>query len=510
MRHYDYVIVGSGIAGLYAALLAREHGSVLVLTKSSIDECNTRYAQGGIAAPIGPDDSPELHLQDTLVAGNGLVNEEAARILTSEAADRIADLVRYGVPFDTEEGEMALGREGAHSRSRIVHAGGDSTGQHIELTLSGLARMSRVTILEHCLARDIGVESGAVGGLEALDASTGTSEEFECRFLILATGGCGQLYRVSTNPQVATGDGVALAYRAGAEVMDMEFIQFHPTALRLPGVPAFLISEAVRGEGGLLRDESGRRFMPDYDPQAELAPRDVVARAIVAEMTRLGSDHVYLDVTHLPPEKVSSRFPQIYRFCLDHGLDITREPIPVSPAAHYTMGGVRTNTWGETNLAGLYACGEVACMGLHGANRLASNSLLETVVFAKRVVQRTRESPRTAAPAAPDARPLAPAVPAEAPPASRTAVQALMWKEAGIIRDGPTLGGAARLLAAWELALGESSDRPSQELANLALVGRLVTEAALEREESRGAHYRRDFPEPRPEWLRHIVFRRHA
>jgi L-aspartate oxidase len=510
MDHYDYVIVGSGIAGLYAALLAREHGSVLVLTKSSIDECNTRYAQGGIAAPIGPEDSPELHLQDTLKAGAGLVNEEAARILTSEAADRIADLVRFGVPFDTANGEVALGREGAHSRARVLHAGGDSTGQHIELTLSGLARLSRVTILEYCLARQIRVEDGRAQGLEALDTRTGALEEFGCRFLILATGGCGRLYKVTTNPEVATGDGVAVAYGAGAEVMDMEFIQFHPTALRLPGVPAFLISEAVRGEGGLLRDESGRRFMPEYHPQAELAPRDVVARAIVTEMARSGSDRVYLDVTHLPPEKVSARFPQIYRFCLEHELDITREPIPVSPAAHYMMGGVRTNTWGETNLAGLYACGETACMGLHGANRLASNSLLETVVFAKRVVQRTLDSPDTPAPPALDARPLAGAAPADAPHPDRTALQALMWEKVGIVRDGPALGDAARLLAAWDAALPAPCDRHSHELANLLLLGRLVTEAAREREESRGAHYRRDFPEPRPEWLRHIVFRRHA
>jgi L-aspartate oxidase len=507
--HYDYLIVGSGIAGLYAALLAREHGSVLVLTKSSIDECNTRYAQGGIAASIGPEDSPELHLQDTLKAGAGLVNEEAARILTSEAADRIADLVRFGVPFDTANGEVALGREGAHSRPRVLHAGGDSTGQHIELTLSGLARLSRVTILEHCLARQIRVEGDTVQGLEALDARTGAQQEFGCRFLILATGGCGQLYKVTTNPEVATGDGVALAYRAGAEVMDMEFIQFHPTALRLPGVPAFLISEAVRGEGGLLRDESGRRFMPDYHPQAELAPRDVVARAIVTEMARSGSDRVYLDVTHLPPEKVSSRFPQIYRFCLEHELDITREPIPVSPAAHYMMGGVRTNTWGETNLAGLYACGETACMGLHGANRLASNSLLETVVFAKRVVQRTLDLPGVPTPAAPDARPLPGAALAKASRPDRTALQTLMWEKVGIVRDGPTLGEAARLLSAWKAALPAPCDRLSHELANLVLLGRLVTEAALQREESRGAHYRRDFPEPRPEWLRHIVFRRH-
>jgi L-aspartate oxidase len=250
--------------------------------------------------------------------------------------------------------------------------------------------------------------------------------------------------------------------------------------------------------------------MPDYHPQAELAPRDVVARAIVTEMAGSGSDRVYLDITHLPPEKVSARFPQIYRFCLEHKLDITGEPIPVSPAAHYTMGGVRTNTWGETNLAGLYACGEAACMGLHGANRLASNSLLETVVFAKRVVRRTVDSPGTPAPTAPDARVLTSATSAEAPRADRTALQALMWEKAGIVRDGPALAEATRLLSAWDAALPPPSDRPSHELANLVLAGRLVTEGALQREESRGAHYRRDFPEPRSEWLRHTVFCRHA
>src|SRR3990170_8270257 len=312
MKSYDYIIVGSGIAGLYAALLAKDHGSVLVLTKGSIDECNTRWAQGGIAAAVGPDDSPQIHPRDTIEAGAGLVDEEAARILAEEAADRIADLVRFGVPFDTLGGEVALAREGAHSRARVLHAGGDSTGAHIELSLSSLARHTRVTILEHCLVRRLLVEEGAVVGLEALDCRTNTREEFGSRFVVLATGGCGQLYKVSTNPPVATGDGVAVAYRAGAEVMDMEFIQFHPTALRLAGAPAFLISEAVRGEGGVLHDTEGRRFMPDYHPQAELAPRDVVARAIVAEMAGSGSDRVYLDVTHMAPERVSSRFPQIY------------------------------------------------------------------------------------------------------------------------------------------------------------------------------------------------------
>jgi L-aspartate oxidase len=510
VQQYDYVIVGSGIAGLFAALLARDHGSVLILTKGSIDECNTQHAQGGIAAPVGPDDSPELHYQDTITAGAGLVDEEAARILTSEATERIADLVRFGVPFDSMDGEVALGREGAHSRSRILHAGGDSTGAHIELSLSRLAQMSRITILEYCLAEEILVEGGTVRGIRALDERSNGREEFGCRFLILATGGCGHLYRVTTNPDVATADGVAVAYRAGAEITDMEFIQFHPTALRLPGVPTFLISEAVRGEGGVLCTVEGRAFMSEYHPQKDLAPRDVVARAIVEEMMRGGHDHVYLDVTHLPPEKVSARFPQIYRFCLDHGLDITKEPIPVSPAAHYMMGGVRTNTWGETNTRGLYACGEVACTGVHGANRLASNSLLETVVFARRAVARTVSGD------GPDPLPPSETLPLPEPPTARHAVpplnksdlQALMWDEVGIIRSRESLRRARAALSAWDASLATPDDRPSHELANLLLAGRLVTEAALLREESRGAHYRTDFPLTSDSWRRHIVFRR--
>jgi L-aspartate oxidase len=510
MKQYDYVIVGSGIAGLFAALLAKDHGSVLILTKGSIDECNTKHAQGGIAAPVGADDSPELHLQDTLAAGAGLVDEEAARILTSEATERIADLVRFGVPFDSSEGHVELGREGAHSRARVLHAGGDSTGEHIELSLSSLARMSAVTVKEYCLVEEILTEQGVAHGVQALDVRNGSRERFTARFVILATGGAGRLYRVTTNPDVATGDGVALAYRAGAEIADMEFIQFHPTALRLPGVPTFLISEAVRGEGGVLRNEEGRAFMADYHPQKDLAPRDVVARAIVAEMTRSGADHVDLDVTHLPPEKVSARFPQIYRFCLDHGLDITRQPIPVSPAAHYMMGGVRTNTWGETNLRELYACGEVACTGVHGANRLASNSLLETVVFARRAVE------RTASGSEPEPLPAAETVslpdPApgknDAPPLDRAALQSLMWDDVGIIRSKESLSRARETLSAWQSGFAATNDRPSHELSNLLLVGRLVAEAALLREESRGAHYRSDFPQPRDSWLRHIVFRK--
>ncbi|TMG01283.1 MAG: L-aspartate oxidase [Chloroflexi bacterium] len=532
---YDYVIIGSGIGGLYAAIQARERGSVLVVTKGSIDDCNTRWAQGGIAAPIGAGDSAKEHLRDTIEAGAGLVDEEAARVLTSEAAARIEDLVRLGVPFDTSEGEIALAREGAHSQARVLHAGGDSTGAHIELTLASLARQEGITVLENTIATEIvkgeapnsarptsaskRAERG-VYGIRALNTKMGDASEYSCLHLILATGGAGQMYRVSTNPAVATGDGIALAYRAGAEVTDMEFVQFHPTALRLPGVQPFLISEAVRGEGGTLRDVRDERFMPEYDERAELAPRDVVARAIVDRMAETGADHVLLDVTHLERGHVIARFPQIYRFCLDAGLDITREPIPVSPAAHYTMGGIRTNVWGETTLAGLYACGECACTGVHGANRLASNSLLETVVFAQRVIQRTVEAPGGSAPGTPGALDISDPAASESGPPAREAVQSLMWDNAGIVREAGGLAQAKAALSAWDGALTRErsegdprvalTDRAGLELRDLILCSRLVAEAALLREESRGAHYRTDFPEAREDWRRHLVFRRGA
>jgi L-aspartate oxidase len=535
-RHFDYIIVGSGIAGLYAALMARDHGSVLILTKGSIDEANTKYAQGGIAAAIASDDSPELHLQDTLISGAGLVNPDTARILATEAQDRIADLVRFGVPFDSVDGEVELGQEGAHSRRRILHAGGDSTGAHIELTLSEVARHSRITILEHSQAKELLIEDGAAVGVVALDARNNGAEEFTCAHLVLATGGCGQLYRVTTNPPVATADGVALGYRAGAEIMDMEFIQFHPTALTLAGAPVFLISEAVRGEGGLLYNADGERFMPGYDERAELAPRDIVARAIVSEMARTGSDRVYLDVTALPPERTAVRFPQIMRYCANYGVDITKDRIPVSPAAHYTMGGVRTNEWGETNIRNLYAAGEVACTGVHGANRLASNSLLETVIFAKRVISRTLDPNRkTVAPYGgalrlPDTlneahktgvyrpggdEPTRIGIPARALPFAETPLglanlQELMWEKVGIVRDGAGLAEAALTLAMWQRSAPAPTDRPSLELANLLLAARITTEAALLRQESRGAHYRTDFPETLDSWRHNIIFRRDA
>jgi len=509
MTNYDYIIVGSGIAGLYAALLAVGQGSVLVLTKGSIDDCNTRYAQGGIAAAISKDDSPELHYRDTIAAGDGLCDADAVRILTDEAAECVADLIKLQVPFDTLDGAISLGREAAHSMPRIIHAGGDATGEHIETTLSQQVRSTRGKVLEHCLVSEIITEGGKVEGVKVLDCQTKLTEEYSCRFLILATGGAGQLFKYTTNSDVVTGDGIALAFKAGAEISDMEFFQFHPTSLHLPGVTPFLISEAVRGEGGILRNADGYRFMPYYAPEAELAPRDVVARSIVYEMRKRGSDSVFLDVTHLPARLITARFPHIYRFCQEHGLNITKELIPVAPAAHYLMGGVKVNEWGEANIPGLLAIGEAACTGVHGANRLASNSLLESVVFARRAIQKTQTAhPFVIASEAnefhflPHREPLS-----KTPPLNLANLQSLMWDKVGIIRSGDGLTEAANILAAWEHSLPRFADRVSHELSSLVLCGRLMAEAALLREESRGAHFRTDFPETSPGWQRHIVFR---
>jgi len=511
VSYYDYIMVGSGIAGLYTALLAKEQGSVLIVTKGKIDDCNTKHAQGGIAAPIGKNDSADLHFKDTIAAGDGLCNEEAVRILVEEAPDRIADLVNFGVPFDTVNGQIALTTEAAHSMPRILHAGGDATGEHIEVTLSNRVRSSKIEVLENCLATEILVEKGTVRGVRALDCRTGSTQEFECRSLILASGGAGQLFKFNTNSEIATGDGVTLAFKAGAEIIDMEFFQFHPTALHLPGVTPFLISEAVRGEGGILRNTEGHRFMPEYTPEGELAPRDVVARSILYEMEKTDSDKVFIDVTHLSPQVTTTRFPHIYRFCLDHGLDITKVPVPVAPAAHYMMGGVKVNSWGETNIGGLFATGEIACTGVHGANRLASNSMLEVLVFSKRIIEKTFDKDRKEAPSTKQKKEVHHTlskrqIPKGVPKPSLSALQSLLWDKVGIIRNKESLTEAANILAAWQKSLAAPTERPSYELNNLSLTGRLVTEAALLREESRGAHFRSDFHQSSPEWQKHIVF----
>ena len=512
MASYDYIVVGSGIAGLYTALLAKEQGSVLILTKGSLDDCNTKHAQGGIAAAIESNDSPELHFDDTIAAGAGLSDPEAVRILVDEAPTRIANLIDLGVPFDTVDGHVALTTEAAHSVPRILHAGGDATGEHIEITLSRKVRNSGIQILEDCLVMDVLVDNRSVRGVRALDCRTGSTEEYDCRFLILATGGAGRLFKYNTNSDIATGDGIALAFRAGAEIADIEFFQFHPTALRLPGVPPFLISEAVRGEGGILRNVEGYQFMSDYAPEAELASRDVVARSIVYEMRKTHSERAFIDVTHLSPHQVTTRFPQIYRFCMEHGLDITKGLIPIAPAAHYMIGGVKTNMWGETGIKGLFAAGEVACTGVHGANRLASNSMAEVVVYAKRIIERTREFVAVYSSGSPEGQGdhcvLPPRVsPKEIPALSLSALQALMWENVGIVRSRESLEDAAAILATWEKSLGSPTDRLSYELGSLVVTGRLVAEAALAREESRGAHFRSDFPESSDQWLRHLIFK---
>ncbi len=513
MNQYDYIVVGSGIGGLYTALLAREHGSVLVITKGSIDDCNTKYAQGGIAAAIGKEDSPKLHMRDTINAGDGLSDKETVRILVNEAPARIADLVDYRVPFDTLDGEIAMTMEAAHSVPRVLHAGGDATGEYIEVTLSRLVRSSGIQVLENFLATEILTQKKKVTGIVALECRTGTFEEFGCRHLILATGGAGQLYKYNTNSDIATGDGIALAFNAGAEIADMEFFQFHPTALRMPGVIPFLISEAVRGEGGVLRNAEGRCFMAAYHEKGDLASRDIVARSIVNEMKKTDSKRVFLDVTHLPPHTITTRFPHIYRFCLDHGLDITKNLIPVAPAAHYMIGGIKTNSWGETNVNGLFATGEVACTGVHGANRLASNSLLEAIVFSKRIVERTRTSSKEKVSTAGKDKNVYSSlgqrpVPRVFPPAGLAALQQLLWDKAGIIRDRESLNQAADVLAAWQQSLRPPVDQPSYELSNLILTGRLLTESALRREESRGAHFRSDFPRSSSKWQRSIIWRK--
>ena len=518
---YDCIIIGSGIAGLNTALLAAQRGAgVLVITKGRIDDCNSRYAQGGIAAAVGPGDSAALHQQDTLDAGAGLCAADAVAVLTGQGPERIAQLIRWGVPFDTMHGEIALGLEGAHRRPRILHAGGDATGRHIEDTLAARVRSAAgITVLEHTHAIEIGIENGMAAGVMTLDAVSGERRTYDSPAVVISAGGAGQLYRYTTNPAVATGDGVALAFRAGAAVMDLEFYQFHPTALRLSGAPAFLLSEAMRGEGAILRNAAGHPFMSDYHAMGDLAPRDVVARAIAAEMERADGQPVTLDISHLPAAAVASRFPSIYAQCLEYGLDITRQPIPVAPAAHYMMGGVRIDTWGRTSIAGLYACGEAACAGVHGANRLASNSLLDTLVFSQRLAQALHGDAPAYRPAGDedngdddgDLRATLTdraIVCASVPERGRENLQDLMWRNAGIVRNGTRLLLTARILNLWQRTMPAPNTAADFELRNMLTTARLITEAALLRRESRGAHYREDFAEQSSEWRRHIVLSR--
>jgi L-aspartate oxidase len=507
--HVDYVVVGSGVAGVRAAIELSQAGSVLVLAKSDLSESATAYAQGGIAVALSDEDEIGLHEQDTINAGDGLCRTETVALLVEEGPKYITQLIEWGTEFDRAGTKMAFTREAAHSRSRILHAHGDSTGREISRAL--LARAHTIPHLHmraHAFTTGLMMEKGRVVGVRFVDETDGSLHELHAGAVLLATGGLGQLYRETTNPEVATGDGMAIAFEAGAVLSDIEFVQFHPTALAVKGAPRFLLSEALRGEGGILRNINLERFMKRYHEAQELAPRDVVARAITSEMHKTNSQYVYLDMTAKPKDFVEKRFPRIYSTCLSYGLDLASDLAPVSPAAHFTMGGVKTDLWGRTSVAGLYAAGETAATGVHGANRLASNSLLEGLVFGARAgIAMMKDAPGSKKNAG-----HLPGVPAPKnwnnsseksaekakpkPAASNglTQLKELMWKCAGILRSGKELKTAIEALRTVGIPQSERNGRFDHELRNLHTLGSLIARSALTREESRGSHYRSDFP----------------
>ncbi len=519
MKNYDFIVLGSGIAGLSFALKAACHGKVAIITKRLGGDSNTSQAQGGVACVTSEEDSFDLHVQDTLTAGAGLCNEAMVRIIVTEAPARIKEIRDMGVHFDEHEvaggeSELDLGREGGHSRRRILHAR-DATGREIEEVLLRTAKATHnIDMLENHTAVDL-ITTGKLGlasedrcvGAYVLDEATGEVETFRTDRLILATGGCGKVYLYTTNPNVATGDGVAMAWRAGATIANMEFVQFHPTCLYHPQRRAYLISEAVRGEGGKLVDAKGREFMPKYHKLGALAPRDIVARAIDAEMKKTGTPCMYLDISHKPADFIRDRFPNIYENCYKLGIDITKQPIPVVPAAHYQCGGVLTDENGATSLRGLYAVGEVACTGLHGANRLASNSLLEAMVLAHRAISHVLvDIPVNGH--APDSISIPGWVSGDAQDVDEMVViyhnwdeiRRLMWDYVGIVRTDKRLKRAAARLRnllreIQDFYWGFKLNTDLLELRNLATVAALIVDCALQRKESRGLHYTLDYPE---------------
>jgi L-aspartate oxidase len=531
----DFLVLGAGVAGLSFALEAAKHGRVLLVTKAHREETNTHYAQGGIAAVWHPDDRLEDHVRDTLVAGAGLCRREAVEQTVREAPARVRELIDVGVRFSRRESHPAeydLHQEGGHSARRILHAD-DLTGAEIMRALLAAAEAEpNIVFLEHRCAVDLVTENGLarrhghapadpdrVLGAYLLDAQTGEVSLHRAKIVVLATGGAGKVYLYTSNPDIASGDGIAMAWRAGARIANMEFVQFHPTCLYHPHAKGFLISEALRGEGGKLVLANGERFMLRYDPRAELAPRDVVARAIDAELKRRGDDCVFLDMTHLPREALLHKFPNIYRRCLELGIDMSVQPIPVVPAAHYFCGGVQTDLEAESSIRNLFVIGEAACTGLHGANRLASNSLLEALVFARHAVlaavPRLRDIPPHGA--VPDWDPGRAVESDEAVIITQTweEVRRFMWNYVGIVRS---TGRLLRARTRVEMVQGEIHDYywdfritpPLVELRNLATVADLVVESALRRRESRGLHTTTDYPDPDPRWIQDTVLRRRS
>ncbi|MBD8607586.1 L-aspartate oxidase [Aeromicrobium sp. CFBP 8757] len=504
-RAQHLVVVGSGVAGMTTALDAAGTYDVTLITKADLAESNTRYAQGGVAVVIDDmadpgaptmGDTVASHVADTLVAGAGIGDADTVGILCAEGPAAMDGLIARGVPFDRHDGELSHGLEAAHAHPRILHAGGDATGAAIAYALIQRVRESAVTVRERTTVVDLLLDGGRCVGVELLGG-----EQLRADAVVLATGGAGQLFPHTTNPEVATADGLGMALRAGAVAADLEFYQFHPTALDAPG--SFLVSEAVRGEGAVLADADGHRFMTDVHPDAELAPRDVVARGIAQQMNRQPGVPVRLDATALGADFLARRFPTIDAACRAQGFDWARVPIPVAPAAHYFMGGVRTDEWGRTSVPGLLAVGEVACNGVHGANRLASNSLLEGAVYGRRVVEGLRSGPPVhvfdddwAAPLVLDL-----TDDPDAHDVSRADLQQVMWDAAGLARDGADLRQAAVELRRWKSP--DVTDAKSAEDANLLVVARAVVESALARHESRGGHYRTDFPLTDPAQARH-------
>jgi L-aspartate oxidase len=508
----DLLVIGGGIAGFRAALGVPESYHVLIVTKDEVRESNSHYAQGGIAGVLDPGDQFDHHIADTLAAGKGLCDPEVVEMVVREAPIKIAELVEWGTHFDHVNGQVALGREGGHSHARIVHALGDETGREIMRAVIAQGRTRRnIRIWQNSFTIDLVTHDGECRGVLVWDRRRGFALVW-ARAVVLATGGAGQLYRETTNPPIATADGHAMAYRAGAELRDMEFMQFHPTVLYIAGSTRHLLTEALRGEGAHLRDRHGERFMPAYHPLAELAPRDVVSLAIAAQMSKTQHPNVYLDLSHLDASHIRRRFPGIDRLCRNFDLDITQDPIPVCPGAHYMIGGVTVDLHGRTTLPGLWAAGEVSSSGLHGANRLASNSLLEGLVYGARAADDILATLEASGP-----RPL------EVPPVGvvpvhedharidlgdlRESLRALFWRRMGITRDETGLTEAAETVEHWGryiLPL-EFDDIPGWTMQNMLIVARLMIAAALQRKESRGVHFRQDYPESDPTMEHHIT-----
>lgn len=504
---FDTVVIGSGLAGLTAAFYAARFGRVAVITKSELDTSNSWFAQGGIAAVTADDDSSELHIEDTLTAGRGLCDYDAVEVLVNEGRERVRELVDMGMPFDRENGEIVLGLEGGHSRRRILHAGGDATGK--ELTLFMLQKVREtpgIVPFEYTAVVRLLKAGNCVSGVQAIDFRTGSNLIFGARAVIMATGGLSRVYSRSTNPHTATGDGIAMAYEIGARLADLEFIQFHPSALALPGQDAFLISEAVRGEGARLLNSKGERFMTAIHPMAELAPRDVVAHAIFKEIQKTGADSVFLSLKHLNAHYIEERFHTIHTTLKGYGLNMSSDLIPVAPAAHYMVGGIRSGLNGETNVPGLFVCGEAASTGVMGANRLASNSLLECLVFGKRASEHAASLPSPGC----DQPETEPFVLSDATDAEylqyRNEMAGLMMQNLGIIREREKMETALLRFRDIESKFSAThNDYNLFKIKNIALICTLISQAALVREESRGGHIREDFPSESDAFRVHIV-----